>query len=74
MLSITSSGIRKSIHLTASAQGISYPPILSPDGVIYNVTCIAEFCRIHKLDTGSLGKVLRKAPRYKSHKGWKLVD
>ena len=57
---------------TAKHRGIEYPALLSPEGVEYNVTNIAEFCRQHNLDSSSIAKVLKKRPKYISHKGWKL--
>ena len=54
-----------------AARGITYPKILSPDGVEYVVTNIREFAKLHGLLNQDLGKVLRKDR--KSTKGWKLA-
>lgn len=53
-----------------AARGISYPPIISPDGIIYSVTNIRAFAREHNLSNQDLGKVLRGDRP--STKGWKL--
>ena len=57
---------------TAKDRGIVYPTILSPTGEEYNITNIAAFAKEHNLDSSGLAKVLKKRPKYHSHKGWKL--
>lgn len=57
---------------TAQHRKIEYPTILSPEGVEYNINNIAAFAKTHGLDPSSLAKVLKKRPKYNSHKGWKL--
>lgn len=57
---------------TAEIRGIVYPTILSPTGQEYNITNVATFAKEHGLDSSSLAKVLKKRPKYITHKGWKL--
>lgn len=67
--------VRRSTGNSAAARGKSYPPILSPEGVVYtNIGNLAAFAKLHNLDASSLAKVLNKRPKYKTHKGWKLVE
>jgi group I intron endonuclease len=47
-----------------------YPKIISPKGVVYQVTSLRGFCREHDLNHGSLGEVLRGHRDH--HKGWKV--
>jgi len=44
--------------------------IVSPDGQVFVVDNMNDFCRKHNLDSGSLSRVINGKPRYKSHKGW----
>lgn len=59
---------------SAIKRGIVYPPIISPEGIEYTVTNAAEFARQHNLDASCLVKVLKRTPRYISHKGWTLAN
>lgn len=72
MLSFGTNGNRMQVSCGAGARGITYPPILSPDGKEYIVTHVANFAREHGLDASCLAKVLKRTPKYNSHKGWKL--
>jgi hypothetical protein len=63
---------RQSAGSSAKSKGIIYPPILSPEGLEYIVENAAEFAREHDLDSSSLVKVLKRRPKYNTHKGWKL--
>lgn len=56
---------------SASERGIVYPPIISPEGVVYVVNNINKFAKEHGLDRGSINKLLNY--KAKSHKGWKLA-
>jgi predicted XRE-type DNA-binding protein len=56
----------------AKLQGIIYPNIVSPEGVVYEVDNIRQFSKLHGLDDTHLGKVLNY--KAKSHKGWKRVE
>lgn len=69
---IKNSKVRRMGKNTAISRNIIYPTILSPEGVEYTVTNVAEFSRIHNLDSSGLAKVLKRRPQYSSHKGWKL--
>lgn len=53
-------------------RGITYPAIVSPEGLIYNITNMTKFANEHGLSQGSLGCVLRGSR--KVHKGWKLAE
>lgn len=55
---------------SAEYKGIQYPNLQAPDGTIHTVTCINEFARKHKLDSGNLCKLLNGVA--KSYKGWYL--
>lgn len=63
---------RQSAGNSSKSKNIKYPLILSPEGKEFNVEIISAFAKEHNLDPSSLSKVLRKDPRYKTHKGWKL--
>ena len=63
---------RQSEGNSAKSRGIVYPPIVSPEGIEYTVTNAASFAKEHKLDASALVKVLKRRPKYYSHKGWKL--
>lgn len=63
---------RASASNSAKARGIVYPTILSPEGVEYTVEICSVFAKEHGLDPSSLAKVLKRTPKYKSHKGWTL--
>lgn len=72
MLTFGTNGGRMQVSQGASARGIVYPPILAPNGKEYVVTHVANFAKEHGLDASCLAKVLKRTPKYKSHKGWKL--
>jgi len=55
---------------SAKIKGITYPNIISPTGIEYNVTNIHAFCREHGLQAQNLHKVLTKQRNV--HKGWTL--
>lgn len=57
---------------TAKDRGVIYPTIVSPVGEEYTITNVAGFAKEHNLDNSCLAKVLKKRPKYNSHKGWKL--
>lgn len=63
---------RKSHSCGAASRGITYPPIISPEGKEYIVTHVANFAREHGLDASCLAKVLKRTPKYNTHKGWEL--
>lgn len=65
--------LRQQATNSAKQRGIKYPPIISPSGEVFTVTNVASFSREHNLDPSSLRKVLTKAPKYITHKGWKLA-
>ncbi len=58
---------------TAEAKGQKYPPIVSPEGIVHkDITNIAEFARVHKLDRPAISRVMRG--KYPVHKGWRLYN
>lgn len=54
----------------AEHQGISYPDILSPEGIKYKVTNVQKFSREHKISNSSLHQVL--TGKRKSCSKWTL--
>jgi len=65
-------GSRVTGRKSAKDQGITYPNIISPEGVIYNVEHTRQFAKLHNIDPGNLGKLLRK--KVNTVKGWKRVE
>lgn len=65
-------GTRSIYSNSSKAKGTIFPTILSPDNIEYTVEIISTFAKEHGLDSSCLSKVLRKVPKYNSHKGWKL--
>lgn len=65
-------GTRFSTSNSAISRGVVYLPIKSPEGTVYNVTHLTNFCKEHNLDPSSLSKVMKS--KAKSHKGWKVVQ
>lgn len=60
--------IRKCLR-TASARKIQYPPVISPQGVIYkNIDNLREFCRYHKLHQPNFCQMLHG--KRQSCSGW----
>lgn len=55
---------------TAKDQGKIYPLLLSPEGIVHNITNISSFAREHNLNKSHLCGVLNRLR--KTHKGWKL--
>lgn len=56
---------------SAKDRGIVYPPILSPEGVSYNVENTTTFAKEFGLIQSNLSAVLRG--KRKTHKGWRLA-
>lgn len=54
-----------------AARTIPYPDIVSPEGIVYSLTNVREFCRNNNLQQSMLGMVIRG--QTKQHKGWKLA-
>lgn len=55
--------------MSAKARGITYPILISPGSIKYEVTNVSAFAREHRLDKSTIHRVLTyKADR---HKGWK---
>ena len=48
-----------------------YPPIINPEGLVYYIDHLTNFCKEHRLHAGALSRVL--AGTLKSYLGWKLV-
>lgn len=49
-----------------------YPPVISPDGTIYNIEVLTRFCKRHNLSAGCMSQVINH--KSSSHKGWKVVE
>jgi hypothetical protein len=62
---------KKGTRRSGPHSGNSYPPIKSPEGVIFYVSNAKQFALDNKLHPGHLGDVLRSTA--KSHKGWILA-
>lgn len=57
---------------SAKSQGIKYPPVVSPEGIVYsNIENLTQFAKEHNLQAQNLSKLL-KGER-KTHLGWKLA-
>jgi hypothetical protein len=63
---------KRSYSRSAAARGVTYPPLLSPEGEVHEVTNVNAFAKLHGLDTGSLNKVLNR--KALSTKGWVLQE
>jgi group I intron endonuclease len=48
-----------------------YPNVLSPNGTIYSVEQLSQFCREHKLSKSNISMLLRR--KKESYKGWTLA-
>lgn len=57
---------------SAEEQGIVYPPILSPEGIVHSITNLQHFAKEHGLEATNLCKVLHR--KRLSVKGWHLQD
>lgn len=58
--------------LTAKSTGKIYPPVISPEGIIYsNIDNIRAFASEHSLHQSHFGSLLNG--KTKSHKGWKIA-
>lgn len=71
-LMLLKGSLRKTSKNTSASRGIIYPDVLSPDGVVYKVEpSLRGFCKVHGLNHGSFGEVLRG---FRKHaQGWTLV-
>ena len=56
-----------------AARGQPEPTLISPEGIHYHLTSLADFCKeFPKLDMGALHKLIFNPERHKSHLGWRL--
>lgn len=55
----------------AKTRGIEYPKVLSPDGIVLEVTNTNKFAKEHGLSQGSFYNMLKGM--YSQHKGWRLA-
>lgn len=59
----------KGNRYSVGAMGIEYPPVISPEGTIYNnITNVTEFSKLHSLEATHMCKLLKG--KSKSHRGW----
>lgn len=66
----TKCGTRNSRTHSAGALGITYPEIISPKGISYNISNVNSFAKEHNIDVSNLHKVLKG--KASTVKGWKL--
>ncbi len=67
---IALNSIKRGDSISAKNQGISYPPIKDPQGVVYKIDNAYAFAREHGLRGNHLTEVLNG--HRKSHMGWKV--
>lgn len=60
----------KNLNPFANKKTAVYPEIISPDGVVYKVEHLTNFCKEHGLTAPNLSKVFKGDRPH--HKGWKL--
>lgn len=63
--------LKKGTRRSGPQNGKEYPPIKSPEGVIFHIINAKKFALDNNLHPGHLGDVLRST--VKSHKGWTLA-
>lgn len=51
-----------------------FPPVISPEGKIYYITILSDFCREHNLHLPGMSGLLKRYKNAKSHRGWRLAD
>ncbi len=65
-------GSRNGNSHTAKARGIVYPPIISPEGIIYSqIDNVSKFAREHNINNSNLSEVLKG--KRKTCQGWRLA-
>jgi hypothetical protein len=57
---------------TSSDRGLIYPPIISPEGIEYDISNVSGFSKEHNLNYGTLHSLLNRKRR--THKGWMLKE
>lgn len=62
---------KKNTRRSGPQSGRAYPPVKSPDGLIYYVTNATKFAKEHELHQGHFAELLMG--KIKSHKKWVLV-
>jgi hypothetical protein len=63
---------KKKSRRYTSHSGKAYPPVISPEGILYNIDTNAKaFAIANNLQPGHFGDLLRG--KIKQHKGWKLA-
>lgn len=60
----------KNLNPFANKKVKEYPEIISPDGIVYKVEHLTNFCKEHNLTPGNMCKVF--TGERLQHKGWKL--
>ena len=64
-------GNRKVGSPDGKTRGIAYPKVISPEGLVLEVTNTNKFAREHGLSQGNFYNMLRGM--YSQHKGWRLA-
>lgn len=49
-----------------------FPALISPDGEIFHINILSDFCREHNLHLPAMCGLIKKYKNAKSHRGWKL--
>lgn len=61
----------KNLNPFANRKTLVYPEIVAPDGSVYRVEHLTNFCKEHNLTASNLSKVFKGERPH--HKGWKLI-
>lgn len=68
---ISKRGLRISGNSSAKEQGIEYPKVVSPAGIVYQVDNATQFAKLHKINIGNFNSLLNKN-RLSANK-WRLA-
>lgn len=63
--------IERGARISQAKLTTEYPNVFSPNGTIYTVTHLSQFCRQHKLSKSNLSMLLRG--KKSNYKGWTVV-
>lgn len=51
-----------------------FPPVIAPDGKLYTIDILSDFCREHNLSISAMCGLFKHYKGAKSHRGWRLAD